>query len=105
MLWTQASLEETDTVVKKVPKGTSDYQATWIVDSDGGESDDDDKDDDDTEEEEEDAEMAPKDVDTEEDDAVSVAKTDNMQSETVGFMGSVILSISCFSMTSVYRIK
>lgn len=82
-----ASIEETETVVKKVPKGTSDYQATWIVDSDGGESDDDDEDDDDIEEEEEDAEMAPKDVDTEEDDAVSIAKTDNMESETMSVSG------------------
>ncbi|PIK34033.1 hypothetical protein BSL78_29143 [Apostichopus japonicus] len=76
-----ASNEEKESVVKKVPKGTSDYQAMWIIESDqeegSGDEDDDDDDDDD------DDEMAAQDVDTDDDDTASVAKTDNMETMSI----------------------
>ncbi|PIK52187.1 putative pre-rRNA-processing protein TSR1-like [Apostichopus japonicus] len=77
----RTSNKEKESVVKKVPKGTSDYQAMWIIESDqeegSGDEDDDDDDDDD------DDEMAAQDVDTDEDETASVAKTDNMETMSI----------------------
>ena len=44
MLFVAALKEETLKITKRVPKGTSEYQAAWIVDS-GDENDEDDEDD------------------------------------------------------------
>lgn len=46
-----AGLEDDKPRTKRVPKGTSAYQAAWIVDDDDGEDEDDDDDDDDDDDE------------------------------------------------------
>ncbi|CAI2334771.1 unnamed protein product [Caenorhabditis sp. 36 PRJEB53466] len=53
---TREELEEADKERRRVPKGTSSYQAAWILDDEDDEENDDDDDDEDMEDEEEDVE-------------------------------------------------
>ena len=80
-----AAEQEQKTKVRRVPKGTSEYQAAWIVDEDG-DNDDDEGSDEDMEDEEEDDEVSAEeesDEDEEEDvnennfDTESVAMTED----------------------------
>eukprot|EP00057_Strongylocentrotus_purpuratus_P021891 XP_011676365.1 PREDICTED: pre-rRNA-processing protein TSR1 homolog [Strongylocentrotus purpuratus] len=77
--------EKPERIVKRVPKGTSDYQASWIVESDEEEEEDEDEESDDDDEEDGDA-MLP-----EAEDAESVdeepSEADDMEFETVSISG------------------
>lgn len=75
---------ELKAVKKKVPKGTSDYQAAWILDSeeetdeeDDGEEEDDEEDDDDDEEDEDDDEDDDEEEEEEEEEDENNNKIDN----------------------------
>jgi pre-rRNA-processing protein TSR1 len=76
-------------VRKRVPKGTSEYQAAWILDSDE-ENEDDDDDDDDSETEEENIGKDEEDEE-EEDEEIDEEMTD-VESKNVSFSLRVCLN-------------
>ena len=49
-VYISAAFHEKKKVVRKVPKGTSEYQAAWIIESDAEEDDDEDEDEEDSDE-------------------------------------------------------
>ncbi|XP_072027418.1 pre-rRNA-processing protein TSR1 homolog [Amphiura filiformis] len=73
--------EQTQKITKRVPKGTSEYQAAWIVDSGDEEDEDDDSDED--EDEEADGMEGGSDEEESDEEKASIAETDDMEYETI----------------------